>query len=137
MCLFIINIHLYFFIHVCTFSWLQQQQQQQLKPHAALLIAAYFSGGLYVCHRATLSSLSPRKNRNTPSSSCSSSLCTPPISLRLHPALIRPCSHAGKMTERGTRESGEGGRERDDSSSTSVERERGRERDCKKKKVLF
>lgn len=31
---------------------------------------------------------------------------TPPthLSLRLHPALIRPCSHAGKMTERGKRE---------------------------------
>lgn len=28
----------------------------------------------------------------------------PPVSLRLHPALIRPCSHAGKMTERGKRE---------------------------------
>lgn len=27
-----------------------------------------------------------------------------PISLRLHQALIRPCSHAGKMTERGRRE---------------------------------
>lgn len=59
-----------------------------------------------MCYRATLSSLSPRKNRNISSSSCSFSLQHPPthLSLRLHPALIRPCSHAGKMTERGKRE---------------------------------
>lgn len=59
-----------------------------------------------MCYRATLSSLSPRKNRNISSSSCFFSLQHPPthLSLRLHPALIRPGSHAGKMTERGKRE---------------------------------
>lgn len=75
--------------------------------------------GVCICVRATLSSLSPRENSNTPPPSCPP---TPSISLHLHSALIRPCSQAGKMTERGKRKwLGRERGEKDDSSSTSVE----------------
>lgn len=77
-----------------------------------------FQWGVCKCVRAALSSRSPRENRasTSPPPPCvplfripppprSSS---PPISLRLRSALIRPCSHAGEMTEGGR----EGGRKR-------------------------
>lgn len=103
----------FFVIHVCcTISRAAAEAQT-----SALHIAAYFGVGLYVCHRDTLSSLSPRKTEILPLHLALPLSLYPPISLRLHPALIRPCSHAGKMTERGKR--GWRGRERGEKEMTA------------------
>lgn len=128
-------MHLWLFCHscLCTFSWVAAAAAQT----PALLIAAFFCGGLYVCHRATLSSLSPRKNRNTPSSSC----YPPPPHLSPPPLGFDPPLHPRWKDDRARKERAEREgerRKRDDSSSTSVvHRERESERGKDESAILM
>ncbi len=96
----------------------------------------YVQLALYVCHRATVSSLSPRKNRNSPSSSCSSPLYTshlPPSSLVFDPPLQPRWKDDRVRKEKVERERGE----KEMTTSQQVwsirgEREREREREGEK-----
>lgn len=89
--------------------------------------------GICKCVRATLSSLSPRENRNTPPQSCSSSPHLPPPPLGFDPPL-QP-----RWNDRVRREGGERG-EKEMTAPQQVWRigkEGERERRRKKRRVLF
>ncbi|KAG7229681.1 hypothetical protein INR49_012726 [Caranx melampygus] len=106
---------------------------------SSLHIAAYFSGG-FVCVSQShpVLSFTPKKQKYSLFILLFLSLSTPPspISLLLQLALIRPCSHTGKMTARGKRE--RRGRERGEKEMTATqqvwsireEREREKRGEC-------
>lgn len=116
---------------MCTFSWIAAPAQT-----SALLIAANFGGGLYVCQSHPVLSFTPRKQKYPPS------ILRPPTPPHLPPPPLgfdpplQPRWKDDREREEKVVREGER-RERDDSSSTSVEdwgREGEKER---KRRVLF
>lgn len=104
--------------HSClrTFLWIAAPAQT-----SALLIRVKFGGGFCMCVRASLSSRSPRENRNTPPPHHPSIPLPhlPPPPLGFDPPLQPRWKDDRAREERAVREGEK--RERDDSFSTSVE----------------